>query len=214
MTPQPDAPAAPAKVFCIGLNKTGTTSIGAALEGLGYRMGHQHHGENLLPFWLRRNFAPIVQFARSADAFQDIPFSLPFTYMALHAAFPAAHFVLTRRDSTAQWLASVLDFAALGLARLPTAEEMRAERYAYPGFLHDAQIGTVPGTSDADPWNRQALCDFYESHNAMVQAYFRGSDRLLVLNPAQPDAYDRLCRFLGRAPAAAGMPHLNATPRD
>ena len=67
------------KIFCIGLSKTGSTSLERALKDLGYRLGDQHQGELLLPVYAARNFRPIVEFCLTADAFQDAPFSFPFT---------------------------------------------------------------------------------------------------------------------------------------
>jgi hypothetical protein len=68
------------KIFCIGRNKTGTTSLEQALRGFGYRLGNQRQGELLLDDWAHRDFRRIVDLARSADAFQDIQFSLRSTY--------------------------------------------------------------------------------------------------------------------------------------
>jgi len=81
-------------VFCIGLVKTGTTSLERALKDLGYRLGDQRKGEALLPAYAVRNFRPIVEFCLTADAFQDAPFSYPFTYIALDQSFPNARFIL------------------------------------------------------------------------------------------------------------------------
>ena len=83
-----------AKVFVIGRNKTGTTSVAAALQSLGYRLGSQPQAELLMEDWARRDFRSIIRFCRGADAFQDIPFSLPRTYAAMDRAFPGSRFVL------------------------------------------------------------------------------------------------------------------------
>jgi hypothetical protein len=48
------------KVFCIGRNKTGTTTIEAVLHAFGYRLGVQRQGELLLEDWSRRDFGRIV----------------------------------------------------------------------------------------------------------------------------------------------------------
>ena len=64
------------KIFCIGFNKTGTTTLLHTLKELGYKMGNQARGELLFFDWYNRNFNPIVKYCKTADAFQDIPFSL------------------------------------------------------------------------------------------------------------------------------------------
>lgn len=198
------------KVFCIGLNKTGTTSIEAALQGLGYRMGSQVRGELLLRNWLARDFGPIIQFAESADAFQDIPFSLPFTFQALACAFPEAKLVLSIRSSAEEWYDSLVRFNSVDLGRLPTAEELKLNTYRYPGFMYEAQVGTVMVTDD-DLFERQAHLDFYNAQSHNVTAYFRNSNRLLVINIGELGSYQKFCEYLGREPVLHAFPHLNAT---
>lgn len=72
----------------MGFNKTGTTSIKTVLEGLGYELGDQRRGEELLGAWSRRDFGPITRYCKSAQAFQDVPFSLPYNYVSLDQRFP------------------------------------------------------------------------------------------------------------------------------
>ena len=97
------------KVFVIGSNKTGTTSLGAALNNLGYQLGNQLEAEMLIDDWAKRDFRRIIKYCRTADAFQDIPFSLNFTFQAVDAAFPGSKFILSVRDdaesdpSTSVW---------------------------------------------------------------------------------------------------------------
>ncbi|MCB1230178.1 MAG: hypothetical protein KDN19_07930, partial [Verrucomicrobiae bacterium] len=90
------------KIFCIGLNKTGTTSLHDVFEQFGFSVGEIRRGERLIEQWAVRDFAPIIDFCHTAEAFRDCPFSLPFTYAALDAAFPNAKFILSIRDSAEQ----------------------------------------------------------------------------------------------------------------
>ena len=55
------------KLFCIGFNKTGTTSLAAALFSFGLRVGDQAQAELLLDDWARRDFRRIIAYCRSAD---------------------------------------------------------------------------------------------------------------------------------------------------
>ena len=63
------------KVFVIGSNKTGTTSLAAALEAVGYRIGLQHEAEALLDDWHRRDFRALLDYCHSADAFQAVSYT-------------------------------------------------------------------------------------------------------------------------------------------
>tara|TARA_R110002012_G_scaffold319389_2_gene539628 strand:+ start:11786 stop:12097 length:312 start_codon:yes stop_codon:yes gene_type:complete len=80
------------KIFCIGHNKTGTTTMQAVLAGFGYDLGNQRQGELLLDAWYARDFNQIIEYCHTAEAFQDVPFSLPDTYKELDEAFPDAKF--------------------------------------------------------------------------------------------------------------------------
>ena len=83
------------KVFCIGCGKTGTTSVEKALKDLGYKLGDQASGELLLEHYANRNFKAVINFCKTADAFQDAPFSFQHTFIALDQYFKNAKFVLT-----------------------------------------------------------------------------------------------------------------------
>ena len=212
----PPSPALPmpraAKVFVIGRNKTGTTSLGQLLSALGYRLGPQSRGVGMLPDWARRDFAPLVAFCRTADAFQDIPFSLDWTYVALDQAFPGAKFILTVRDSPQDWFDSLVRFhtALIGKGRVPTADDLRAHPTREPGALWTAHQ-LIFGVDETTLYDRATYLEHYRSHIRNVRAYFRHRpDALLVVNPGGPDALRRVCRFLGvEAPAGMAMPHAN-----
>jgi hypothetical protein len=200
-----------AKVFCVGRNKTGTTSFARALLDLGYCVGDQLSGERLYRDWVRRDFRRIVELARTADAFQDVPFSLPETYRALDMAFPGSRFVLTVRNSADEWYESLVRFHTqiLGKGRRPTAADLKASEYVETGYGWALQQ-SVYGIREGQEYDREIYTDHYERHNASVRAYFQGRpDALLELNLAWPDSMARVCRFLGLDSSGRVMPHLN-----
>lgn len=201
------------KVFCIGRNKTGTTSMAKAFSELGLIVGVQWLAERLLYDWARRDFRRLFLYCYTAQAFQDAPFSLPFTFQALDQRFPGSRFILTVRDSPEQWYESFTSFhaALYGHGRIPTLDDLRAATYHYQGFPYDTHtlIHNIPAD---DPYNRDILIAEYNAHNSAVQEYFRHRPAdLLVLNVAEPDAYERLCRFLGRPCARKSFPWENRT---
>ena len=126
-----------AKVFCIGRNKTGTTSLERALSDLGYVVGHQPTAELLIHDYAQRNFKPIVEYCRTAEAFQDVPFSLPYTYQILDYAFPGSKFILTVRDNENEWYQSLIRFHRnrLGVRGKITKEDLLNDQYRYQGFI-------------------------------------------------------------------------------
>jgi len=201
------------KVFCIGSNKTGTTSLAAALESLGYRLGNQWNAELLIDDWARRDFDRIVQYCETADAFQDIPFSLDGTYAALDKAFPRSKFVLTVRNNADEWFDSLTRFHTklIGKDRLPTADDLREFDYHGPGWLWKAHTA-VFGVTETSLYDRPTYTRQYDAHIREVAAYFRGRPcDLLTLNLGNVAAMELLCRFLGVEGNNRVMPHLNYT---
>jgi len=201
------------KVFCIGFNKTGTTSLESALTTLGYRFAPQQTFEVLLDDWLQRRFGRLIELCRHADAFQDVPFSLPFTYQALDLAFPGSKFVLTVRSDSEQWYQSITRFHAklFGDGNVLSSAELRAASYCYPGWLEKLVRGTYH-TPEEDPYNRNLLIAAYERHNQSVIEYFahRPMD-LLILNVSEEGAMQKLAKFVGKPDPGRSFPWLNRT---
>ena len=204
-------PSIKAKIFCVGMGKTGTTSLEAFFRDLGFTLGNQHKGEDLLEDWAIRNFTPIVAFARSAQVFQDIPFCLPFTYAFLDRAYPDSKFILSVRDDVEQWYESLIRFISglVGKGRLPTADDLGEFVYRHKGWpLHSVKL--IYGVSDENPFDKAQLTRVYESHNAAVQEYFRHRPgALLTINLREQDAAQRVVEFLGLPYGGETMPHLN-----
>jgi hypothetical protein len=199
------------KVFCVGRNKTGTTSLGEALADLGYRVEKQAGGEALIEDWARRDFRRIVRLCRRGDAFQDIPFSLPFTYQVLDAAYPGSKFILTVRDSADQWYESLVRFHSqlLSTAGIPSAVDLKNCEYRWRGWLWTVEQ-RVYGIDEASAYDRDIYLEHYRRHNHQVRDYFahRPGD-LLVLNLAEAGSMESLCRFLGHEYRGQEMPHRN-----
>jgi len=199
------------KVFCVGRNKTGTTSLEAALRSLGLKLGLQARGEMLTNDWARRDFTRIIDLCTTAQAFQDVPFSLPYTFQALDASFAGSKFILTLRDSPEQWFDSVTRFQTkiVNKGRLPTADDLREFEYRYKGYLWDAFLRNY-GDDERLLYDKDTYISHYLRHNQSVIEYFRHRPAdLLVLNVSEPDAMQRVCAFLGIAYQGQEMPNLN-----
>lgn len=209
--PEGAAPRTGRKVFCIGANKTGTTSIARVFRQLGLQVGNQAQAEMLVHDWARGDFRRLIHHCRYADAFQDLPFSLPGSFRALDAAYPGARFILTVRESPRAWFESLLGHhrRLAGHDRTPTAADLRQVGYRYPGFVLDV-LRLSYGADEGQLYDRQRYCQHYREHNASVKAYFseRPQD-LLVLDVGHPNAMRRLLTFLGVPYEGQRMPHLN-----
>jgi hypothetical protein len=94
---------------------------------MGFMVGDQRLGELLLHDWARGDFRQLFPYCRTAESFQDIPFSLPFTFQALDGRFRNSKSILTIRDNSEQWFNSLSCFLAaqFGHGRLPRIEDLK-----------------------------------------------------------------------------------------
>ena len=202
------------KVFCIGRNKTGTTSLKKALAEFGYLVGNQRAAERLIDAYAVRDFEPIISYCQTAEAFQDVPFSFPYTYIVLDQEFPGSKFILTVRSGGGEaCYDSYLRHQSqrLGLNRLPNAEELKKDTYVYQGWSYKVKQALAPITDDK-LYDKEQFVQLYERHVTHVMQYFaHRPEDLLVINVADRDSYDQLCDFLGQKPLRERMPWENKT---
>lgn len=201
------------KLFCIGRNKTGTTSLAKALRDLDLIVGEQWLTESLVQDWAQRDFRRLFWYCHTAQAFQDAPFSWPFTFQTLDQKFPDSKFILTVRHTPEQWYESLTSYHAklFGNESFPESQDLRNAQYIRSGYAYEVNrlLYTTP---DDDPYNKEILIASYNAHNDSVQEYFRHRpDDLLLLNVAEPGAYSQLCQFLGKPYTGQIFPWENKT---
>jgi hypothetical protein len=198
------------KVFCIGMNKTGTTSLEKFMELHGYGCGDQVSGELLLTDFASGNFQAIIDFCQTADFFQDLPFSAPNCYKVLRVNYPDAKYILTVRDSAETWYNSLVRFHEKVFGHPLTKELLMSVKYRYEGFAWRTNRAMYQSPEE-DPYNRESLIGTYNTHHSDILNAFENHGNLLVLNVAEPNAVSKLSDFLGMEPLVDEMPWLNKT---
>ncbi len=200
------------KVFCIGANKTGTTSVEKALSDLGFKMGNQNSAQALIEAYKIRDFKKIRDFCKNADAFQDAPFSWHYTGIFMDLYFKKAKFILTIRDDEEQWYKSLTQFHSkiLGLDRLPNSNDLKLAKRSKDRTMWD-NFNVRHDISNDDPYNEERLKKYYLDHNRMIIDYFRFKKNLLVINLSHEDSYSRFCDFLEVKPLYEKFPWENKT---
>jgi len=202
------------KYFCVGSNKTGTTSLARAFKNEGFIVGNQREAELLTEDYFKGDFKKILKYCKTAEAFQDVPFSWPDTYKKLDKNFSNAKFILTVRDSSDQWYNSVVNFHAkiFGKGKIPNWELLKNTEYVYRGWAHEIIQKLYNLTLNDDPYDKEVLIDHYEKHNNDVLNYFKDrSEDLLVINLSEKDAYQRFCNFIGVKSDKTEFPWENKT---
>lgn len=171
------------RVFAIGWQKTGTTTIGHALNALGYRVV----GCRLDLAWplLEDNSEPALELMNGFDACQDVPWAALFR--ELDTRFPYSKFILTYRHDTS-WLESA--------SRHFKSSDIPLHRWLYGE-------GRLSG-------NEALYLDRYRQHNQDVRTYFADRENdLLQLQLENGLDWQPLCSFLGVAKPDQPFPHEN-----
>ncbi len=202
------------KIFCIGRNKTGTTSMSQLFNNLGYRVASQRPAELLIEDWQKGDFAKIIRFAKyRGEVFQDIPFSLPGTYKILDEEFKNAKFILTVRDSPDEWYSSLINFHSkvFGNGSIPQKTDLLNASYIYPGWAWKA-FRCIYDTPEEDLYNKEILINSYINYNNDVQEYFKDKpNQLIVINLKDEDTNAKLRDFLALESPIQEIPWENRT---
>jgi len=187
------------KYFCVGRNKTGTTSLKKSFEDLGFIVGNQRKGEKLFDkYFFDGEYTHIINYCRSAEVFQDVPFSHFEVIEHIDKAYPNSKYILTIRDNSDQWYNSLTKFHSKLFGkngRIPSYEDLEKAIYIRKGF----QLNTIKahGTTPAAPYDKEIMCKHYEAHNKSVIEYFKDRPQdLLVINLSDRQAYQKFIDFI------------------
>jgi hypothetical protein len=184
------------KVFGIGLSKTATNSLNAALLDLGYSAIHFTN-----PF--TKELICDDDFALF-DAFTDIPVSCRFE--ELFHRFPDARFIYTTRDlddwrrsflEHHRWANNVGGFDAFR-AMIDHPDGCKfGDEYKQ---MHKALYTSHPDLKAAYRYHDRRVLDFFSG---------RRSDQLLEFSVFAGDGWEKLCRFLGEPVPPCAFPWNN-----
>ncbi len=182
------------KVFCIGLPKTGTTSIGKAFELLGYKHNAKTDciiGCNSI---IQGNYSYIIQEIKENDFFEDTPYHLIYEWLDTTCE---AKFILTTRLSPETYLES--------LKNEPDRKKT--------SILHQYKKLLLFGVHKVDG-HEQLIMDTYEKHNSRVRDYFRDRDNFLELCFEKGDGWPEICGFFNLPVPHTEFPHVNRSFLD
>lgn len=183
------------KVFCVGSNKTGTSSIELAIKQLGFSPmpedktyglylgnGLNHSKENMITFFKHFELRKYTY-----DFFSDIPFSLSGSHKMLYEIFPESYFILLIRNAE-KWFCSVLNWIK------------RLECQAVYNWIWDTEFTLS---------NKTEIIDRYHKRNNGIIQFFNQSSRFLLLDINEKNRYKKLCEFLNKDIIDKPFPHKN-----
>lgn len=205
-------------LFCIAVQRTGTTSLGrfcAGQLGLAVCEFDRAIANDWPALWLAGRQKRIFASAdfRTAEVFVDDPWWYPRAYEVLAPRFPRAKFVLLTRDEDA-WFRSLM---AHSDGRSPGHTDLHAAVYGREAEF--AALVARAGSRRRVNWQGLALAGHeahykarYRRHAERARAWFAANapERFLEIALDDPDKFARLARFLGFPDAAYADVHVNA----
>ncbi|MGF1572832.1 MAG: sulfotransferase [Sumerlaeia bacterium] len=173
------------KIIGVGLNKTGTTTLGQCLKFWGNT--HCSWSTPAFELWRDNKHAELIEFARNYTSFEDWPW--PLIYRELDEAFPGSKFILTRRSTPEVWFESLC---------------LHAERTGPTEFRRVIYGYAMPHE------HAEHHIHIYLKHNQAVRDYFapRPQDFLEVCWE-EGDEWSGLAKFLGKKIPNRLFPHAN-----
>jgi predicted Zn-dependent protease len=189
------------KVFGVGLSKTGTTSLAAALRALGF--------ETL--DWANPLTCELFSDddLRLFDAFTDSPICVRFEQ--LYELFPNAKFVYTTR-AIESWERSITDhfFRFNRFADFEEAKAAIEKPEALPqGRAHAAVLRSLY-------FRHTGFADAFRVYDRCVREFFsdKPTHRFLELDLFAGQGWPQLCSFLGCEPRSKPFPWVNRKARS
>lgn len=176
------------KVVGIGLNKTGTTTLGVCLRYWG--LNHISCSQEAFELWKNNEYDQLLTWVQKYDSFDDWPWPLIFPH--IDSRFPGTKFVLTRRKDAQTWYRSLCKHAC---RTGPTVFRKHVYGHEMPHNHMNAHI------------------EIYERHLDTVREYFRGRDNdFLEVCWEENHGWDELSSFLGLVRPTMPFPHANKAP--
>jgi hypothetical protein len=198
------------KIFIVGRNKTGTTSLKEVFENLGYVIGDQATAELFIDDYEKKDFSRILAYCDSAEVFQDAPFSWPETYQHVFKKYPSAKYILLERENSEVWYNSITRFhrKIIKNGAAIDANDLKNFVYRKKGFLWQA-AQVVYGCDETTLYDKELYIKNYEDYNSEVKEFFKNNTNFLQLVLSNTDAIEKLAVFINRPITDIQIPHSN-----
>ena len=185
------------KVFVIGFNKTGTTSMTEALTKLGFKFCPEYvvyNGSlNYFQDQISKKYDSLFKLVDKYDAFEDRPWNHTDFYKELDKYAPNSKFILTIRDVN-NWLSSYERWGKrVGLKNNWYYNLVSNECYGIDDFLS----------------NKEVMKKKYEERNQEIMEYFKDTNKLFVMDIEKNLGWKGLCEFLDKPIPTSKFPNTN-----
>ena len=187
------------KIFGLGLSRTGTRSLTAALQVLGYDCSHYPIDEDT--YTELSNAQYDLTLLKYYDGLTDIT-TIPF-YHHFDKIYPGSKFILTVRDKEG-WLGS----CARHYFNRPAFKDVEDPDEEVHLKMRQFLRASVYGCYNFD---RERFSTVYDRHVREVMEYFKDRpEDLLVIDIVSGEGFEKLAGFLDRPVPSEPFPHKGA----
>lgn len=122
------------KVFCIGYQKTGTTTLGRSLKMLGYNHSSFDHETYLNNYKYELKIDKIIDYTSKFESFDDMPWLKIDIIPILDQTFPNSKFIYLERDEES-WKKSMNNWHYKKFGHYPDIDQRLREYRAHKEFV-------------------------------------------------------------------------------
>jgi hypothetical protein len=195
------------KIFCVSVQRTGTTSVGEFFKHFGYKVStwNVSYPNKWSYNWYNGDYERIFSSKdfKSHQVFEDDPWWLPGFYKVLYHRFPDSKFVLFTRDSQS-WFESMKKHSGgktLGNTRRHCKVYLREKEFYHhldntPGFNPaESEVDNLLGLEGMDEHYKM----IYDLHNRQVVEFFEkfSPKSLFVGKLEDPEKWQKMGNFFG-----------------
>lgn len=202
------------KVFCIGMNKTGTTTMLKTFKKLNFRTAPQIKQEQAIgDINFKAEHKKIKKFCWKYNFFQDLPFSQGNFYKTIDQIFPNSKYILTVRDSD-KWFKSLCNFhlnyfrnMGFSFKNITEVKKEHVKKFDwikegyYYNYTKNFWISEIKDNQLTYNWNllynKDHYISVYEKRNKEIQKYFQRKEKdLLIFNVSENKDILKILNFL------------------
>jgi len=196
-------------LICVGLNKTGTSSLSKDIVELGYSMCPENISHQFaFPDVYHNDYHTTMSLLNNPrfNFYEDLPFSLPNVYREIYKNRTEDLYVLTIRNSVDEFVESAIKFYNNYLIHQDTKKFSHKQYYhhnyyyvdninlcgLYYGFF---ELWGINNTQNIE----QKLKDVYNKHNDDVIGFFdkKTNSNFMVINVSKKGELKKLTNWLG-----------------
>lgn len=216
------------KIFIIGANKTGTTTIRELFREMNFNVAPQQDQENYFDEIIRKkhNFnqdqfdEKVKLYIDKYQVFQDQPFSIKNFYREIYKLYPNSFYIHLNREPN-EWYKSLyknlLRYTNTKDLKDLDLKKLKDNDYIRKGYLFDTVMNYFPENTSLEEANEKLKMKSFmilnfEKRNNKIREFFKNSKKFIEINVKDEKDNSKIVKLLNlKKNVLMPMPHKNKT---